>query len=56
MKKNEPLYDALFSLLSLADDSDIRAIVCSASGYMLGRGKISIDEFEEIMKLTIKKD
>lgn len=35
-------------LLSRADDNDLRIIVSSLSAYWLGKGNISIDEFQNI--------
>ncbi|MEG0191073.1 MAG: hypothetical protein RR681_07795 [Lachnospiraceae bacterium] len=52
---NPNLYHALFRLLSLSDDNDIRGIVASAGGLLCGKGKISFDELNEII-VALKKD
>lgn len=52
---NNKLYHVLFKLLSLSDESDIRMIISSLLGYLLGKGKISLDEIDEYISY-IKKD
>ncbi|MEZ3485994.1 MAG: hypothetical protein K1W22_05205 [Lachnospiraceae bacterium] len=45
---NSKLFHTLMELLSRADDNDLRIIVSSLSAYWLGKGNISIDEFQNI--------
>lgn len=52
---NDSLYNMLFKLLSRSDESDIRMILSTISGYLLGKGKLSFEEMEEVANL-IKKD
>ncbi len=52
---NNNLYNILFKLLSQADESDIRMVISSLLGYLVGKGKISIDELDEYMP-TKEKD
>lgn len=52
---NDNLYNILFKLLSQADESDIRMVVSSLLGYLLGKGKIPLDEIDEYISY-IKKD
>lgn len=44
---NNDLYNVLFKLLSLSDESDIRMVCSSLLGYLVGKGKISVDELDE---------
>lgn len=44
---NNELYRILFKLLSLSDESDIRVMIASLLGYLLGKGKITVDEIDE---------
>lgn len=46
---NNNLYNILFKLLSQADESDIRMVISSLLGYLVGKGKISVDEIDEYM-------
>lgn len=52
---NDDLYRVLFKLLSLSDESDIRMVISSLLGYLLGKGKIPLDELDEYISY-IKKD
>lgn len=52
---NNDLYNVLFKLLSLSDESDIRMVCSSLLGYLVGKGKISVDELDEYIPV-IKKD
>lgn len=52
---NNDLYNVLFKLLSLSDESDIRMVCSSLLGYLVGKGKISVDELNEYIPV-IKKD
>ena len=52
---NNNLYNILFKLLSQADESDIRMVISSLLGYLVGKGKISINELDEYIPV-IKKD
>lgn len=52
---NNELYHVLFKLLSFSDESDIRMVVSSLLGYLLGKGKIPLDEIDEYISY-IRKD
>lgn len=52
---NNELYHVLFKLLSFSDESDIRMVVSFLLGYLLGKGKIPLDEIDEYISY-IKKD
>ncbi len=52
---NNDLYNVLFKLLSQSDESDIRMVCSSFLGYLVGKGKISVDELDEYISV-IKKD
>ena len=52
---NNDLYNVLFKLLSQSDESDIRMVCSSLLGYLVGKGKISVDELDEYISV-IKKD
>lgn len=52
---NNDLYNVLFKLLSLSDESDIRMVCSSLLGYLVRKGKISVDELDEYIPV-IKKD
>lgn len=45
---NNNLFHILMELLSRADDNDLRIVISTLSAYWLGKGRISIDEFENI--------
>lgn len=52
---NNELYHVLFKLLSFSDESDIRMVVSSLLGYLLGKGKIPLDEIDEYISYIKKR-
>ena len=50
---NNNLYNVLFKLLSLSDESDIRMVISSLLGYLVGKGKISVDELDELISTAL---
>lgn len=53
---NNDLYNVLFKLLSLSDELDIRMVCSSLLGYLVGKGKISVDELDEYIPVIKKTD
>lgn len=49
------LYNTLFRLLSLADVNDIKELVVTLGGWLAGKGKISLDELDNVISV-LKKD
>lgn len=52
---NHTLYSTLFRLFSLADENDIRELVVTMGGWLAGKGKISLDELDNVIS-ALKKD
>lgn len=49
------LHNTLFRLLSLADENDIKELVVTLGGWLAGKGRISLDELDNVIS-ALKKD